>query len=156
MKRTILRVISVLLLLALIAASNLADRQMERLDRQKAVADELLNDQRYGEAIPAYGQLLQKTPVSWSGRDKTYLEQGMEGVLRSVDALLETLEGARYLADSGAIESVLALATHPDVPASFREDLAARAAKGTAMLEAEAERSVGRRRNGRPSGGRGC
>ena len=140
MKRTILCVISVLLLLALILASNLLDRQMERLDRQKAVADGLLTDQRYGEAIPAYGQLLQKTPVSWSGRDKAYLEQGMDGVLRSVDALLETLEGARYLADSGAIEDVLALATHPDVPASFREDLAARAAKGTAMLEAEAER----------------
>ena len=140
MKRTILCVISVLLLLALILASNLLDRQMERLDQQKAVADGLLTDQRYGEAILAYGQLLQKTPVSWSGRDKAYLEQGMDGVLRSVDALLETLEGARYLADSGAIEDVLALATHPDVPASFREDLAARAAKGTAMLEAEAER----------------
>ena len=140
MKRTILRVISVLLLLALILVSNLLDRQMERLDQQKAVADELLNEQRYGEAILAYGQLLQKTPVSWFGRDKAYLEQGMEGVLHSVDALLETLEGARYLADSGAIEGVLALATHPDVPASFREDLTARAAKGTAMLEAEAER----------------
>ena len=140
MKKTILRILCLLLLLALIAASNLADRQMERLDQQKAAADRLLQKQSYGEAILAYGQLLQKTPISFLGRDKAYVQAGTEGALRCADALLETLEGAQYLQDDGSIEKVLALATHPDVPDSFREDLAARTAQGTAMLEAEAER----------------
>lgn len=140
MKKTILRIISILLLLALIVLSNLADQTLSRLDRQQAAADGLLQEQKYGEAILAYGELLQKTSISFLGRDRGYLQPGMEGVLTCVDELLKTLEGAQYLADNRSIEGVLTLATHPDVPASFREDLKERAAQGAAMLEAEAER----------------
>ena len=140
MKRIVLRMMLILLLLALAAGGYLLHREQQRLEGLVAQADGLLSEQRYGEAIPAYGALLQKTPVSFLGLGRTYVEQGAEGVLACVDALLETADGARYLQEDGTVSAILALATHPAVPASFRTGLEARAARGTALLEAEAER----------------
>ena len=140
MKKVILRSILVPLLLALIVGSNFVTNQIDRLDKLQAKADELLSQQRYDEALPAYGQLLQKTPISFFNRDKAYLDRGVEGVTASVDGLLETLEGAHYLAGTEALDQVLLQATHPALPETFRADLKERVQRGEALLEAEAER----------------
>ena len=140
MKKTFLRIIIALFLLALIAASNLVDRELTRLDGLLTSADALLAQQRYTEAIPAYGRLLQKTPISFLGRDRAYAEAGMTGVNAAVDALLETLDGAQVLTDSDAVSEVLALADNPAVPADFASALQGRVTQGAEMLAAEAER----------------
>jgi len=140
MKKTILRVILILLFLALIAAGTFVYAQVERLDDLKAQADVLLQEQQYDEAIPACAKLLEKTPISFIHRDKAYVEQGMAGVTTAVDALLETLEGARYLTENQVVDRVLSQANNPAIPDSFRKLLQDRVEQGEAMLEAEAER----------------
>ena len=140
MKKTVLRVILILLLLALGTGGYLLHGEQQRLAGRKARTDGLLSEQRYGEAIPAYGQLLQKTPFSFLGRDRAFVEQGMEGVLACMDELVKTTEGARYLQENGTVADVLALATNPAVPAAFQTELNEREERGAALLEAEAAR----------------
>ncbi len=130
----------VLLFIALIVANSLVSVQVERLDDLEEKAAELLSKEQYEEAVFACAKLLQKTPISVFGGDKTYVQKGMAGVTTAVDTLLETLEGARYLTEKGVVEDVLAQATHPAIPDSFRTELKDRVEQGAAMLEAEAER----------------
>lgn len=140
MKKTILCVFLILLLVAAAAVGLFVMNELRQLKETEALADELLSEQNYGEAVPAYGQLLQETPISFLGWDRAYVERGQAGVLFCVDTLLGSLEGAGYLADNGSIPAVLACTTNPAVSDDFPSALEERAARGAAMLAAEAER----------------
>ena len=157
MKKTVLRGILLSLLLALAAAGFLLFRAQSRLEGLQAQADSLLEQKNYGAAMTAYGQLLQRTPLSFFGGDRPFVIRGAAGVLSCGSALLDTPEGAALLAAEGTVSDLLSLATNPAVPAGFSAELTAlsdrargqlleaeeqarRAAEAQAAAEAEAQR----------------
>ena len=134
------RLIWIPLLLAILAGGFFVMDQLGRLHKAEDEAHALLSQERYGEALLTYSQLLKKTPLSFIGLDKAYPAKGAEGVLVCADDLLKTEEGARYLVDSGALDDALTLATNPAVPASFQADVSSRTKQAAdVLIEAQAQ-----------------
>ena len=96
MKKTVLRGILLSLLLALAAAGFLLYRAQSRLEGLQAQADSLLEQKNYGAAMTAYGQLLQRTPLSFFSGDRPFVIRGAAGVLSCGTALLDLGCGAGF------------------------------------------------------------
>ena len=127
-----------LLLLALAAGGVFVFKELGKLRQTERDADALLGEQKYIEALAAYGQLLQRTPISFTGLDGDYADRGVQGVRSCANVLTSTDEGSLELAKANAIESALTLATHPAVPDDFRADMDDQAQRCADLL-AEAE-----------------
>lgn len=110
---------------------------LRKLRQTAETAERLYSEGSYAESIDAYGTLLEKNPLTFLGIEKQYPEIGVQGVIRCIDALLETDQGAHLIADRNLIEKTAARISHPDVPETLTEELDRRALVIRAVLAEE-------------------
>ncbi len=112
--------------------------QLGRLEQVRQAADDRKAQGDYGTAMDCYSQLLADDPLSFTSFTNAYVCAGADGVVACADALLETSEGAHFLADNKMLDGALSRATHPAVPDSFAKEVERRSLLCEAILAQEA------------------
>ena len=125
------------LLLLVTAAGGYVFLRLDRLEQIRQAADDCKAQGDYPLAMGYYIQLLADDPISFTPFTNAYVSAGADGVIVCADALLETSEGAHFLARSQMLDYALSCATHPAVPASFDKDLERRSLVCEAILAQE-------------------
>ena len=133
-KPVVLIILFAALLLAAAVGAGCVLIRTNRLKHTNDQANDLRARGEYAQALSAYSRLMENDPLSFLPVDRAYVQAGADGVLACADALLETSDGARYLAENSVLEQVLSSATHPAVPGSFRTDATMRIQRNEAIL----------------------
>ena len=135
--RPVLLIVLLVLLLLVTAAGGYVFLRLDRLEQIRQAADDCKAQGDYPLAMGYYIQLLADDPISFTPFTNAYVSAGADGVIVCADALLETSEGAHFLARSQILDFALSCATHPAVPASFDKDLERRSLVCEAILAQE-------------------
>ena len=133
-KPVVLIILFAALLLAAAVGAGCVLIRTNRLKHTNDQANDLRARGEYAQALNAYSRLMENDPLSFLPVDRAYVQAGADGVLFCADALLESSDGARYLAENNVLEQVLSSATHPAVPGSFRTDATMRIQRNEAIL----------------------
>lgn len=136
-KRPVFLIVLLVLLLLVTAAGGYVFLRLDRLEQVRQAADDRKAQGDYSLAMDYYIQLLADDPLSFTPFTNAYVSAGADGVIACADALLETSEGAHFLARSQMLDYALSCATHPAVPASFGKDLERRSLVCEAILAQE-------------------
>ena len=136
-KRPVFLIVLLVLLLLVTAAGGYVFLRLDRLEQVRQAADDRKAQGDYSLAMDYYIQLLADDPLSFTPFTNAYVSAGADGVIACADALLETSEGAHFLARSQMLDFALSCATHPAVPASFDKDLERRSLVCEAILAQE-------------------
>ena len=137
-KRPVFLILLVALLLLVTGAGVYGFVHLNDLETARQAADELKAQGEYAQALDAYARLMEKDPLSFVPFTNAYVSAGADGVIACADALLETSEGAHYLAENSVLEKALSHATHPAAPASLAGELRRRSLLSEAILAQEA------------------
>ena len=135
--RPVLLIVLLVLLLLVTAAGGYVFLRLDRLEQIRQAADDCKAQGDYPLAMGYYIQLLADDPISFTPFTNAYVSAGADGVIVCADALLESSEGAHFLARSQILDFALSCATHPAVPASFDKDLERRSLVCEAILAQE-------------------
>ena len=134
----LLLVVLLLVVACAAAAGSYVYLRLDNLEEARQVADDLKAGGSYARALDLYARLLEDDALSFTPFTNAFVSAGADGVVSCADALLETSEGAHYLAENDVLQKAQSHATHPAVPASFSRDMERRALLCQAILAQEA------------------
>ena len=134
----VLAILLLVLLLLVTAAGVYVYLRMDNLEEARQTADDLKAQGKYAQALDLYARLMEDDPLSFISFTNAYVSSGADGVVACADALLETSEGAHYLAEYDVLQKAGTHATHPAVPAAFAGELERRSLLCEAILAQEA------------------
>lgn len=134
----LLLVVLLLVVACAAAAGSYVYLRLDNLEEARQVADDLKAGGNYARALDLYARLLEDDALSFTPFTNAFVSAGADGVVSCADALLETSEGAHYLAENDVLQKAQSHATHPAVPASFSRDMERRALLCQAILAQEA------------------
>ena len=134
----VLAILLLVLLLLVTAAGGYVYWRLDGLEKTRQTADDLRARGEYAQALDLYARLMEDDPLSFIPFTNAYVSAGGDGVLACADALLETGEGAHYLAENDVLRKAGSHATHPAVSPAFAGELERRSLLCQAILAQEA------------------